>query len=278
MKKSEFNKEKIFPSKLILFGEYTVLLGGKALALPYNNYFSHWKEGKSFEHPELGTFIRSLSTDFPEFSFDLDQWTSIAKDHYFYSTIPQGYGLGSSGALVASIYDGFVDTDQNFTNNPHLIKRFLGAIESYFHGKSSGIDPLVCLIQKPLLLEGEDIFQVDVDEEITNCFTLVDSHTPRNNKNAIHHFLQQYDENVLFKKNINMLVECNNIAIEHLIANNKEALMETLKKISKIQLENMGAWITPSIMSLWKENTDPNTSYKICGGGGGGYYFKFHFK
>ena len=36
--------KKIFPSKILLFGEYTVILNSKAIAIPYHNYSSQWCE------------------------------------------------------------------------------------------------------------------------------------------------------------------------------------------------------------------------------------------
>ena len=49
---------------------------------------------------------QNLNTNLVE--FDLDAFSNdIEGGMYFDSSIPQGYGVGSSGALVASIYDRY---------------------------------------------------------------------------------------------------------------------------------------------------------------------------
>ena len=66
---------------------------------------------------------------------------------YFDSSIPQGYGVGSSGALVAAIYDKYASDKitvlENLTRDKLLkLKSIFSMMESFFHGKSSGLDPL----------------------------------------------------------------------------------------------------------------------------------------
>ncbi|HHW80901.1 MAG TPA: mevalonate kinase, partial [Bacteroidales bacterium] len=78
---------------------------------------------------------------------------------YFESSIPEGYGLGSSGALVAALYHRYAKNGQassrsstSKTDIPQL-KSDLAILESWFHGTSSGIDPLICYLQHPLLIK-----------------------------------------------------------------------------------------------------------------------------
>ena len=79
---------------------------------------------------------------------------------FFESSIPEGYGLGSSGALVAALYnayvinpiEGRVDIKQN---DLLTLKRIFAQIESFYHGTSSGLDPLICYLRQPVLIKKE---------------------------------------------------------------------------------------------------------------------------
>ena len=68
---------------------------------------------------------------FAEFKADLDSGM------YFDSSIPQGYGVGSSGALVAAIYDKYADNKitvlENLTRDKLLkLKAVFAKMESFF--------------------------------------------------------------------------------------------------------------------------------------------------
>jgi mevalonate kinase len=52
-------------------------------------------------------YLETLQNDQPELVFDLAELKSVETGMYFDSSIPQGYGVGSSGALVAAIYDKY---------------------------------------------------------------------------------------------------------------------------------------------------------------------------
>jgi len=71
----------------------------------------------------------------------------------FESNIPIGFGLGSSGALSAGVYDSFCLAKAN--DNLELTKKHLAQIESYFHGSSSGTDPLVSFLQQGVYIESK---------------------------------------------------------------------------------------------------------------------------
>src|SRR5690606_33746588 len=73
----------------------------------------------------------------------------------------QGYGIGSSGALVAAIYDKYglekITVLENLTREKLLkLKAIFGRMESFFHGKSSGLDPLNSYLSLPFLINSQD--------------------------------------------------------------------------------------------------------------------------
>ena len=80
---------------------------------------------------------------------------------YFKSNIPQGYGVGSSGALVAALYDKYANDKitvlENLTREKLLkLKAIFSEMESFFHGKSSGLDPLNSYLSIPILINSQD--------------------------------------------------------------------------------------------------------------------------
>jgi mevalonate kinase len=111
-------KRPLFYSKILLFGEYGIIKDSKGLSIPYNFYNgalrideSHTDEARA-SNASLSRFVfylENLQKEQPELvTFDLAQLhKDIAEGMYFDSSIPQGYGVGSSGALVAAIYDQY---------------------------------------------------------------------------------------------------------------------------------------------------------------------------
>ena len=159
-------------AKILLFGEYGIIRDTMGLSIPYRNFWgnlslpskdsneNHLRSNnelkKFFSHlKELevnGSLIASLRLE--ELSKDLQDGL------YFESTIPQGYGVGSSGALVAAVYDRYSNNQLTLDNgispdSIQKVKECLGQMESYFHGKSSGIDPTICYLQLPLLIRSQ---------------------------------------------------------------------------------------------------------------------------
>ena len=108
-----------------------------------------------------------LQTDQPELvTFDLNTLQNdVNNGMYFDSSIPQGYGVGSSGALVASIYDKYADDKitvlENLTRDKLLkLKEIFSFMESFFHGKSSGLDPLNSYLSLPILINSKNHIEI----------------------------------------------------------------------------------------------------------------------
>src|SRR5690606_14411558 len=111
-------------------------------------------------------YLENLGQHQPDLvQFDLHKLKSdVASGMYFDSSIPQGYGVGSSGALVAAIYDQYAKNKitvlENLTREKLLqLKMIFGQMESFFHGKSSGLDPLNSYLSIPILINSQDNIQ-----------------------------------------------------------------------------------------------------------------------
>ena len=157
---------KSFNAKILLFGEYTIINGSYALAIPISQYKGQW----AFTNAKQ---INVLRTDLSKFADYLDELNrkgeilihldvkkfkqELDEGLYFESDIPHGYGARSSGALCAAVFDRFSRREKieyKDTDIPDLRKK-LAQLESFFHGSSSGIDPLISFIDKPVLINPE---------------------------------------------------------------------------------------------------------------------------
>ena len=148
---------KRYNGKLILFGEYSMIFGSEALLTPYYSAFGEWSSvinrpsARGFEsNASIRKFYDYLCNndgfrilDLRRFGMELDAGL------FFDSNIPLGYGVGSSGSLVAAIYDRYKLIE---INDIPKLKDFLAKMESFFHGSSSGMDPLQCYLGKPFIL------------------------------------------------------------------------------------------------------------------------------
>ena len=69
--------------------------------------------------------------------------------------------MGSSGALVAAVYDRYakdkITVLENLTKiKLQKLKLIFSQMESFFHGKSSGLDPLNSYLSLPILINSID--------------------------------------------------------------------------------------------------------------------------
>ena len=141
---------RVYPSKVILLGEYSVIQAAQALAIPARQFSGQWQWGASDSQQyirNLWSYMYQLQTDGKLlFPFDAARMqAALAKDLFLASNIPIGYGLGSSGALCAAVYDSFAVEK---TTDWKQLKAIFAQLESHFHGASSGTDPLISYVNE----------------------------------------------------------------------------------------------------------------------------------
>jgi len=200
-----------YPAKLLLFGEYTILNQGVGLSVPMEQYCGEWKFEKS--KTDSNEVLRSMSNYLIELNipgFNKQEWLDdVEQGLFFHSNIPQGYGLGSSGALTAAIFDTYIS---NKPTELISIQNILIEIEGFFHGKSSGLDPLVAYLNQGVL-SNEFGLQPTVVPNINAHFFLVDTHHTRQSSVLVKDFLEKYKEQHDFKLQMDRLAEWNHQAI-----------------------------------------------------------------
>lgn len=271
---------KNYASKLLLFGEHIVIKGARALAIPYPAFSGKWRFGP--EDPKLQQTLPAFSSylrdenikgvDFDLVAFDKD----LANGLFFESNIPVGYGLGSSGALCAAVYDRYAKQPIKREDSAQLaqLQATLAQMEGFFHAASSGVDPLVCYLGSPLLIQGGRPPQTIPFTYSTAAspFFLIDTHISRQTGPFVSIFLQKY-EKTDFQTQVNqILIPANEAAIDALLASDTDKLWASFQEISAFEYEHFSEMIPPSILPLWEEGLrEEDFALKLCGAGGGGF-------
>ncbi len=269
---------KSFPAKILLFGEYTVINGGVALAIPFDHYQGSWQLTNAPKY-DWNPLLRFLQAH-PELEIDAQKLErDLSGGAGYVSTIPQGKGLGSSGALVASIFDFYsVKKDLSLLE----IKTKLSQMEGFYHGQSSGVDPLVSWLKKPLMLDAQfnpSLADVPVKtwSELDRWF-LFDSEVSRHSAPLIAAFKQKMQDET-FKTTMGHLNLVVDEAIDAYQELNEAVMGQAMLDLSRLQYECMQEMIPDSIKSLWLEGISSRQfALKLCGAGGGGYFIGYRLK
>lgn len=271
-----------YNAKILLFGEHTVIKGSQALAMPIRSHFGSWQYAvDSMEKQTLQQKLPLLVQYLNEQSLDrvLDLVTfskELQAGLYFKSSIPTGYGMGSSGALCAGIVDRY---QLQLPKSYSKLKQLFGQMESFFHGTSSGMDPLVCYLNYPVLFSSNgDVDRVSLTkletskEGIDRAIFLLDTHIKRETAPYVNGFLERCEKESYNNQCKEELAPLVNQAIQLAISGNWEELHQSWERISQLQYDLFDFMIPNNFKPIWKEGLEgTDFKLKICGAGGGGY-------
>ena len=289
-------KGPLFYSKILLFGEYGIIRDSKGLSIPYNFYNGALKTDANpsaeaiKSNGNLKRFVTHLETlqkEQPDLvTFNLAALNSdVEAGMYFDSSIPQGYGVGSSGALVAAIYDKYalnkITVLENLTREKLLtLKNIFSNMESFFHGKSSGLDPLNSYLSIPILINSKDNIEAtgiptqSLDGK--GAVFLLDSGIVGETAPMVTIFMEKLKEEGFRKMLKSQFIKHTDACVENFLGGDIKSLFENTKKLSKVVLSNFKPMIPEQFHGLWQNGIDTNDYYlKLCGSGGGGYILGF---
>ena len=286
-------KGPLFYAKILLFGEYGIIKDAKGLSIPYNFYKGALKisdtinDDAQASNQKLSEFADYLEQiDHTLVTFNTKQLREdLAKGLYFDSSIPQGYGIGSSGALVAAVYDRYANNKitilENLTRDKLLkLKQIFGQMESFFHGKSSGLDPLNSFLSLPILIHSKDILEPtgipSQPQAGKGAVFLLDSGTMGETAPMVNIFMRNM-ESPSFRKMIKeQFISYSDRCVEQFLPGDVKYFFGDLKRLSKTVLTHFKPMIPEQFHTLWKTGIDTNAYYlKLCGSGGGGYILGF---
>jgi mevalonate kinase len=286
-------KGPLFYSKILLFGEYGIIKDSKGLSIPYSFYNGALKtdENPSEEaiksNKSLKQLADHLETLNPELVvFDIDVLKAdVNAGMYFDSSIPQGYGVGSSGALVAAIYDKYAKNKitvlENLTREKLLVlKSIFAEMESFFHGKSSGLDPLNSYLSIPILINSKDNIEAtgipSQKAEGKGAVFLLDSGIIGETAPMVRIFMENMKQEGFRKMLKDQFIKHTDACVEDFLKGDVKSLFSNTKQLSKVVLNHFKPMIPQQFHELWKKGIETNEYYlKLCGSGGGGYILGF---
>jgi len=286
-------KAPLFYSKILLFGEYGIIKDSKGLSIPYNSFkgglrigdMNNAEEKKS--NVSLNKFRNYLlKIDKSVVKFDLEKLNSdLSEGMFFDSSIPQGYGVGSSGALVAAFYDRFainkITVLENLTKPKILVlKNIFSIMESFFHGKSSGLDPLNSYLSLPILIHSKnEIETTGIPSQITNgkgAVFLLDSGKSSDTAPMVDLFFKSMKNKSYDKMIKEEFIKTTDHCVDDFLNGNFNSLFKNIKTLSKVVLKNFKPMIPENFHNIWAKGIESDEYFlKLCGSGGGGYILGF---
>ena len=289
-------KGPLFYSKILLFGEYGIIKDSRGLSIPYNFFKGALKKDADPDAQaqrsnqslrQFAAHLAQIQLEDPEgVRFDLELLQKdLDEGMYFDSSIPQGYGVGSSGALVAAVYDRYaldkITVLENLTREKLLrLKVIFGKMESFFHGKSSGLDPLNSYLSLPILIHSKDHIEStslpSQNPEGKGAVFLLDSGIVGETAPMVQIFMEKLKQDGFRKVLKNKFIRYTDACVEDFLSGNIPSLFGNIKKLSHVVLDHFKPMIPAEFHQLWKQGIETNAYYlKLCGSGGGGYILGF---
>lgn len=270
----------------MLTGEYGVILGGSALTIPFGIFTTRPRRMKEVPPgmaeqaaisnqsvQDLYHYLVRLPEDNFKARFNKKLFEEYSGDLWYESSIPEGYGLGSSGALAACLYNQFFEYSDSLTMEEQ--RHDLVLIESYFHGRSSGVDALTCFRKAPLYFR-EDGTITEVKLDLSDLpmkyrFFLLDSHTRFDTAPLVGYFLEQMKDEKFETRIREEYLRMNQRLIDALLGLEKTDPGLIFRVISDFQYNHFRKMIPDHMLDPWIEGQVSNEYYLKLNGSGGGY-------
>ena len=276
-----------FNSKLLLFGEYGLMYDAMALSVPFPKFsgfldfdHDHSQIESTSEIRKFYEYLKSL--DFAQtlhFSFDLEKLKNdLDKGLFFNSNIPQQYGLGSSGALVAALFSKYAfPSDLGNNLSPEILKADFSVLESYFHGKSSGLDPLISYLNKPILIDSKkQICPIEFNLEQSGlAMALIDTKTTGATGPLVKHFVDLFNFPEFKLAFEDQFIPANNGCIESLLNGDQQNFILHLEKLVRFHVYHFHEMIPAGFHRVISFAHCEKVYIKLLGSGGGGYLLAF---
>lgn len=277
-------RDKTIYAKLLLFGEYSIIKGSAALAIPFRKYSGKWRFSSTptASNKALRVWSAYLRRQLLSVEVHFDRFERALDDGlYFDADIPQGYGTGSSGAVCAAFLYEFVTISEEKQNDLFFLRKVSKELEFYFHGGGSGIDPMVCYYNQPLIFKPNNQieiadFQIDGQEHHSNYCFLIDTQTTRKTQPLVQIFLEKCKDKNFENILSNELAPATDKAIQAIQTARLSLFLQNIRIISTIQFQHFKEMIPANYQSIWKSGLDDDLyKLKLCGAGGGGFILGF---
>ena len=269
-------------SKVLLFGEYSMIFDSTALLIPLKLFSAKWACAKEENEPAAVFSRRELSL-FCDFLQARDRLKEVIDTEAFEkdlhdgwwlaSNVPIGYGLGSSGTVTAAVYDRYAGYR---IKDAMRLKDLFSQMESCFHGSSSGIDPLQCYYGKPFKITpaGVDLLPEGfLNNGIHIC--LIDTKVKSSTKPLVEYFKRKRENESFLAEFQGCYLPLVNDCIDSMITGDAGNFFNSLQSLTLSQTRFFGPMIPGNVAALFTDSYDFHFGIKILGAGGGGYVLGF---
>jgi mevalonate kinase len=160
------------------------------------------------------------------------------------------------------------------------LKHIFGEMESFFHGKSSGLDPLNSYLSLPILINSKDNIEPAGIPSQTDtgrgAVFLLDSGTIGETAPMVNIFMENMKQEGFRSMLKDRFIKHTDACVDSFLNGDVKKLFTNVKSLSKVVLENFKPMIPKHFHELWKHGLETNSYYlKLCGSGGGGYMLGF---
>ena len=260
----------LFYSKILLFGEYGIIKNSKGLSIPYNFFKGGLKLGDLSNEliKESNEVLNGFADYLSKIKGSLVEFENkkikedLGKGMYFESTIPRGYGVGSSGAIVAAFYDRYalnkITVLENLTKVKLLtLKKIFSEMEAYFHGTSSGLDPLNSYLSLPILIQSKNnVETIGIPSQIKKgkgAVFLIDSGESSQTAPMIEVFLNSMKNKKFNKIMREEFIKITDSCVENFLDANFKSLLLDIKKLSSVVFKYFKPMIPSQFHEIWKK-------------------------
>lgn len=269
------------------------MFGAKALAVPFHRfsgYFSTMEEGPQAETQHLSNrelqkfaswYRKEAVSEQLNFRLEIDLLEKdLSKGLCFDSDIPLQYGVGSSGAVCAALFDRYASFDASLYPEIQAVTKELKAdfavLESCFHGRSSGLDPLVSYLNQPVLLDDGELKLIDLD--LTNlpwAMYLLDTGITSPTSPLVKLFIEKMQNQAFEQFFKQSYLPTNNAIVGAFIRADEKALFDQLNAMCSHQQIHLKEMFPEQVKTQISELLRLGVFIKLLGSGGGGYLLAF---
>ena len=152
-------------------------------------------------------------------------------------------------------------------------------MESYFHGKSSGLDPLNSYLSLPILINSKENIEpagIPSQTEGKGAVFLLDSEMIGETEPMVNLFMNKMKQEGFRKMLSQEFSKHTDACIEDFLTGDFKTMFKNVKLLSRVVLDNFKPMIPARFHEVWKNGLESNDYYlKLCGSGGGGYILGF---
>ena len=156
------------------------------------------------------------------------------------------------------------------------MKQDLIALENYFHGRSSGMDPLCIFWDLPVLQDEKGLRRWESPLNWGNWQVfLLDSEQARSTRQLVNTYREKLKDPA-FVSAVEKISHSAEACIKWLLKGEPLVFGKYLRRLSEHQLKHWAFLIPEHMVLIWEEGLSSGDYYmKLCGAGGGGYFLGF---